>query len=258
MNSLKLFMILVLGALVIGCHSTDNTNDRAVDKIAAESKQAAIGVLLGSSSRLDEDKARDVGRKPAEVLVFLGIEQGMQVLDVIAASGYYTEVLSLAVGQSGRVYAQNPDFVLRMRDGSNDKAMSARLENNRLGNVVRLDTELEDLKLTENSLDAAFTALNLHDVYNRSPEAAVDMLMNIKSLLKPGGIMGVIDHNGDATQDNNKLHRMTQSQAVEVAKKAGFIVESSDLLVNPNDDRSQNVFANRGKTDRFVLKLTKP
>jgi len=84
------------------------------------------------------------------------------------------------------------------------------------------------------------------------------MLMNIKSLLKPGGIMGVIDHNGDVTQDNNKLHRMTQSQAVEVAKKAGFIVESSDLLVNPNDDRGQNVFANRGKTDRFVLKLTKP
>jgi len=258
MNSLKLLMILVLGALVVGCNSTDNTNDRAVDKIAAESKQAAIGVLLGSSSRLDEDKARDVGRKPAEVLVFLGIEQGMQVLDVIPASGYYTEVLSLAVGQSGRVYAQNPDFVLRMRDGYNDKAMSARLENNRLGNVVRLDTELEDRKLTENSLDAAFTALNLHDVYNRSPEAAVDMLMNIKSFLKPGGIMGVIDHNGDVTQDNNKLHRMTQSQAVEVAKKAGFIVESSDLLVNPNDDRSQNVFANRGQTDRFVLKLTKP
>ena len=138
----------------------------------------------------------------------------MQVLDVIPASGYYTEVLSLAVGQSGRVYAQNPDFVLRMRDGYNDKAMSARLENNRLGNVVRLDTELEDRKLTENSLDAAFTALNLHDVYNRSPEAAVDMLMNIKSLLKPGGIMGVIDHNGDVTQDNNKLHCMTQSQAV--------------------------------------------
>ncbi|MDG1444075.1 MAG: methyltransferase domain-containing protein [Pseudomonadales bacterium] len=145
-----------------------------------------------------------------------------------------------------------------MREGYNVKALSARLSNNRLANVVRLDTELTDLQLTANSLDAAFTALNLHDVYNRSPEAAVDMLSNIKSLLKPGGIMGVVDHNGDPSQDNAKLHRMTQSQAIEVAEKAGFIVESSDVLANPNDDKSQNVFASRGATDRFVLKLTKP
>ncbi|MDG1203947.1 MAG: methyltransferase domain-containing protein, partial [Pseudomonadales bacterium] len=193
-----------------------------------------------------------------KVLAFLGIEPGMQVLDVIAASGYCTEALAMTVGQDGPVYAQNADFVLRMREGYNVKALSARLSNNRLANVVRLDTELTDLQLTANSLDAAFTALNLHDVYNRSPEAAVDMLSNIKSLLKPGGIMGVVDHNGDPSQDNAKLHRMTQSQAIEVAEKAGFIVESSDVLANPNDDKSQNVFASRGATDRFVLKLTKP
>jgi predicted methyltransferase len=254
MNSVKLFMSLVFAAALIGCASADNT----ADKETSVSKQVAITDLLQSDIRSDEDKARDAGRKPAEVLAFLGIEPGMQVLDVIAASGYYTEALAMTVGQDGLVYAQNPDFVLRMREGYNDKALSARLSNNRLANVVRLDTELTDLQLTANSLDAAFTALNLHDVYNRSPEAAVDMLSNIKSLLKPGGIMGVVDHNGDPSQDNAKLHRMTQSQAIEVAEKAGFIVESSDVLANPNDDKSQNVFASRGATDRFVLKLTKP
>ena len=254
MNSVKLFMSLVFAAALIGCASAANT----ADKETRVSKQVAITDLLQSDIRSDEDKARDAGRKPAEVLAFLGIEPGMQVLDVIAASGYYTEALAMTVGQDGLVYAQNPDFVLRMREGYNDKALSARLSNNRLANVVRLDTELTDLQLTANSLDAAFTALNLHDVYNRSPEAAVDMLSNIKSLLKPGGIMGVVDHNGDPSQDNAKLHRMTQSQAIEVAEKAGFIVESSDVLANPNDDKSQNVFASRGATDRFVLKLTKP
>jgi|TARA_B110000240_G_C13183263_1_gene318691 predicted methyltransferase len=44
---------------------------------------------------------------------FLGIGKGMTVVDVIAAGGYYTEVLSVAVGASGKVYAQNPAAVLQ-------------------------------------------------------------------------------------------------------------------------------------------------
>lgn len=39
---------------------------------------------------------------------FLSITPGMSVIDVIAAGGYYTEVLSLAVGSEGHVIAQNP------------------------------------------------------------------------------------------------------------------------------------------------------
>lgn len=254
MNSLKLFMVLSLATIMVGCTSTDKT----ANKLANESSQAALGDILQAGNRSDEDKARDAGRKPADVVAFLGVKEGMKVLDVIAASGYYTEVLSVAVGESGTVFAQNPDFLLRMRDGYNDKALSARLADDRLPNVVRLDVEMDNLGIEKNSLDAAFTALNLHDVYNRSSEAAIGMLVNIKSLLKSGGVMGVIDHNGDEGNDNAKLHRMTQAQAIEVAEKAGFIVESSDVLANPNDDRSQNVFTNRGATDRFVLKLRKP
>ena len=73
----------------------------------------ALREALTSAPRADADKARDAGRKPAQVLTFLGVERGMTVFDLIAASGYYTETLSVAVGPTGQVYAQNPAAVLR-------------------------------------------------------------------------------------------------------------------------------------------------
>ncbi len=100
---------------------------------------AALGTALADTTRSEADRNRDAGRKPADVIRFLGIEEGMSVIDLIAASGYYTEVLSLAVGASGTVYAQNPAIVLQFRDGANDKAMTARLAEDRLATVVRLD-----------------------------------------------------------------------------------------------------------------------
>ena len=44
-------------------------------------------------------------------------------------------------------------------------------------------------------------------------------------------------------------------------RRAGFVLDGeSELLRNPADDRSLNVFDDkiRGKTDRFVLRFRKP
>ncbi|MDA1074371.1 MAG: SAM-dependent methyltransferase [Proteobacteria bacterium] len=220
----------------------------------------ALNKALAGAPRDEADKARDAGRNPAGVLDFLGLEKGMTVVDVIAAGGYYTEVLSIAVGESGKVFAQNPAGVLRFRDGANDKALTARLADNRLPNVVRVDRELDDVGIPSRSVHLVITALNFHDVYNNSPEAAVGMLQLMGLMLKPGGVIGIVDHHGNPGADNAALHRMQVDQAIEAAETAGFDVEQSDLLTNPDDDRSQMVFAPdiRGKTDRFLLKLTLP
>ncbi|MCP5180566.1 MAG: class I SAM-dependent methyltransferase [Pseudomonadales bacterium] len=228
---------------------------------AAEDPAAALREALTQSSRADEEKARDAGRKPADVVTFLGFGPGMTVMDVIAAGGFYTEVLSIAVGENGKVYAQNPPFVLQFRDGMNDKAMTARLADNRLPNVVRMDADLPEVAIEAGSLDGAITALNLHDVYNRDPEAAVGMLKLVYGMLKPGGVFGVIDHAGVAGADNASLHRMEKAQAIEAATAAGFeIAGDSDLLSNADDDHTKMVFEEpvRGRTDRFLLKLRRP
>lgn len=221
----------------------------------------ALAAALAESGRSATDTARDAGRKPAEVLTFLGIGQGMVVMDVIAAGGWYTEVLSVAVGDAGSVYAQNPPAVLKFRDGANDKALTARLADGRLANVTRLDREIGSTGIPSGSLDAAITALNFHDVYNRDPEAAIAMLRIIRSLLKPGGVLGIIDHHGNAGADNAQLHRIEKGRVIDAAAAAGFeLTGENEALANSADDRSAMVFAPdiRGKTDRFLLKLSNP
>lgn len=218
--------------------------------------------LLADPARSAEDQARDETRRPADVLSFLGIETGMSVIDVIAAGGYYTEVLARAVGPDGRVVAQNPPRVLEFRDGANEKAISARLADDRLPNVTRVNKDFAELGTEDGTFDAAITALNFHDVYNNAgPEGAVSFLRAIGSVLRPGGVFGIIDHVGVADADNAALHRIEKSKVIEAASEAGFIVEDeSDLLRNDTDDHSEMVFAEgvRGKTDRFLLKLRKP
>lgn len=221
----------------------------------------ALAAALDNPGRAQADKDRDAARKPSEVIAFSGIEQGMTVLDVMASAGYYTEVLSVAVGEEGTVYAQNPLRMLQFRDGATDKALSARLADNRLQNVVRMDGSLNEIDLADGSVDAAFTALNIHDTYYMAgEEAAVALLKTIHAKLKPDGILVLIDHAGSPDQDNAKLHRIPKQIAVDLATSAGFAIDADgDVLSHPEDDKTQMVFARdiRGKTDRFLLILSK-
>ena len=258
-KSLIAVLFSTLFALV-ACSGSEPEAPPAAEPMAEA--PADLRTLLASDSRSEEDRARDAGRKPADIVEFLGIEPGMRVLDVIAAGGYYTEVLSLAVGPDGHVVAQNPPVILEMREGANEKAISARLADDRLPNVSRMNSDFEDIAADAGTFDAAITALNFHDIYNsRGPEAALATLQAIYSLLKPGGVFGIIDHVGAAGADHAARHRVEKSVAIETAKAAGFVVDGdANILANPADDHTQGVFAEglRGNTDRFVLKLGKP
>jgi predicted methyltransferase len=218
--------------------------------------------LLASDSRSAEDRARDAGRRPADVIAATGIDPGMSVLDVIAASGWYTEVLSIAVGPSGHVTAHNTAFTLQMRDGANDIAMTARLADDRLPNVSRLAKETHEISAEDGPFDAALTALNLHDIYGRGGDAgAAAVMAAVYSALKPGGFFVVIDHEGVAGNDNVALHRMQKSDAIRAAETAGFVVDlDSNILYNPADDMSLHMRDESvsGKTNRFLLRFRKP
>ncbi|MBC7983250.1 MAG: methyltransferase, partial [Candidatus Obscuribacterales bacterium] len=164
---------------------------------------------------------------------------------------------------TGKVYIQNPPRVLQMRGGAAEKALVTRLAGNRLPNAVRADGDLPVASIPDNSADFAITAMNLHDVYNLPNGATIaqGLLKNVYSMLKPGGVFGVMDHAGVAAGDNTNLHRMQKQQAIDVAKAAGFVVDAeSNLLANASDDHTKMVFdpTLRGKTDQFVLRLRKP
>jgi predicted methyltransferase len=226
-----------------------------------EAAETDLSALLASDSRSQADRDRDAGRKPAEVIAFAGIGAGMNVLDVIAASGYYTEVLSLAVGPEGHVTSQNPARVLQMRDGANGKALDARLADNRLPNVSQLVKDTNDLSASDGPFDAALTALNLHDVYNNGGDAAgIAFMTAVYDTLKTDGIFVVIDHEGATGNDNKALHRIEKADAIRLAEAAGFFLEAEgDMFENAADDMTQHMRSEglRGHTQRFVLLLRK-
>lgn len=212
-----------------------------------------LSKALADSSRAQPDRDRDADRKPAQLMALLGVERGMTALDLIAGGGYLTEVLSVAVGNDGKVYMQNPPG-MGARAGD-------RLANNRLPNVVKVEGNLPNPTVAPGSVDVAITAMNFHDLYNRGGAAAGEAFMkNVYDALKPGGVFAVIDHAGNEGADNARLHRVTKKTAIDTAKAAGFVVEvDSDLLAHPADDRSTPVSdVSRGKTDQFTLKLRKP
>jgi len=233
-----------------------------VNAVLADETRMLADELSNAPNRSDDDKARDAQRKPAQVLMFLGLRSDDTVLDIWSSGGWYSEVLSIAVGPDGKVLSQNSPAVLAFRDGYYDQALSARLDGDRLPNVERINTTVAEAGITPASIDFALTALNFHDVYDRQgKEGAAEFLTSLFDALKPGGTLGLIDHVGNPDADNTSLHRIEPSLVDEVAVEAGFIIEAkSDLLAHPEDDHTKGVFdpTLRGDTDRFILRLRKP
>jgi len=224
---------------------------------AQDEQVARMRTALAAPDRPAENKARDANRKPIESVQFFGVKTGETVVDMIAAGGWFTEVLSAAVGPSGKVYSSNPPFLVEQ-----DAETTL---HRRLGNVVAVHASLAEAR-AEN-VDAIVTAQNLHDVYNGYNDqpggeaAAVAFVTGLYAALKPGGVLGVIDHVGVAGQDNKALHRIQPQQARDVLTKAGFTIEAeSTMLANPADDHKKGVFdpAVRGKTDQFMFRARKP
>ncbi len=216
----------------------------------AQLDTAALERAMASPDRPDADKARDASRQAPAVLSFLGLEPGMTVLDINAATGWYTEVLSYAVGSNGKIYMQN-------RAGSNaEEAANARAA--RLSNVEQIHTFDQ---ADAGSVDFAITALNFHDFHNSNPDVAQNVLAGIAPALKTGGILAIVDHEGTPGSDNLSLHRIAFDEAVKAVLQSGHyvLVGASDILDNPADDHTKTPFdESLGRnTDRMVLKFVK-
>lgn len=223
------------------------------------------GERIAQAERSDADRERDSADKPGQVLAFLGIEPGMQVADLFAGGGYYSELLSLAVGETGQVIAYNNGAYHRF----GGEQTAARFDSNRLANVRYLVAEADQLSLPAN-LDAAIMIMSFHDLYWVNEEQgwpkmdARQFLGTVFDSLKSGGVLGVVDHHavaGSGIAAVSPLHRIDRAFVVAELQAVGFRLSAdSDLLRNPADDRSQLVFdpAIRRQTDRFILRFVKP
>lgn len=221
---------------------------------------------VASDSRLPADRARDPGRKPAEILEFLGIAPGMTVLDMFTGGGYYAELIGSVVGDEGKVIAHSNEAYL----GFVGDEFEQRFGNDRLSNVEVLMAENNQLQLEADTFDAVMLVLSFHDLVLSDPENGWEkidgpaFLTELYKGLKPGGIVGIIDHYAEAgasADSGNTVHRIDPAIVIANMEAAGFELDSqSQALRNPDDDYSKIVFAPeiRGNTDRFVLRFRKP
>jgi predicted methyltransferase len=215
------------------------------------------------AGRSESDKERDATDKPAEVLRLGGIKPGMTVLDFLAGAGYYSELLSYIVGPTGHVVMYNNAQYLKWSEG-----WEKRFTGNRLPNVERKTTELNNIGLGENVYDAVIMVKSYHDLYMVDPKewpkvnvpATLDQVVRA---MKPGATLLLIDHSakaGTGSKDANELHRIDEAYAKKEFEAHGLkLVAEGQMLRKPEDKRDAITYKGPivGKTDRFVLVFRK-
>ncbi len=219
---------------------------------------------LYQPNRFTDDKSSDKNRKPLDILNLSGIKPDMKVLDLLGGSGYYTELFNYIVGNKGKVFIQNNSLFLRF----SKKELEKRLNNNRLINVVRIDSEFANMNLPKD-VDLIFIGLSYHDIYVPRKDPIImtshdEFFPQIIAALKPGGRLLIIDHAakiGTGKTMTPKLHRIDEQWAIKDIESAGFkLIGSSDVLRNPDDDHTLDIWKKKffHKTDRFVHLYEKP
>jgi predicted methyltransferase len=229
---------------------------------------ADVAAAVASSGRPKEARDLDAVRKPVEVLNFMGLKRGDRVLDYFTGTGYYAEIIAKAVGPKGHVVGWNSAGF-----GRSDRVKAALAGiRERAPNTAFYSTPTTAIAFPANAYDFALLHLVYHDAYWESEQFGLPRIdpntvtRAIYQAVRPGGTVALIDHiappgSADTRDTDNRLHRIDPAVVRADFERAGFVLEAqSDMLRNPEDDHSKNVFdpSIRGKTDRFMYRFRKP
>ncbi|BCK88487.1 hypothetical protein MIZ01_2291 [Sideroxyarcus emersonii] len=209
--------------------------------------------VAASPIRTDDDRRVDAERKPVEFLQFADVHPGMLVLDVATGRGYTTQLLALAVGQGGTVWAQAD----RPRS-----ELIQRLADHPQPNIIPVVQPYDDpVPGDAPRLDLITIVLNYHDIAYMSVDR-VRMNQRLFNALKSGGHLVVIDHSakkGQGATVAKTLHRIDEALVQDELQRAGFRLERrGDFLRNASDLREQPFFRMNMPTDSFALRFVKP
>ncbi|HEX9708225.1 MAG TPA: methyltransferase domain-containing protein [Steroidobacteraceae bacterium] len=245
---------------------------------------ATLDRVLAGNHRSEQNRARDAWRHPKETLAFFGLKQDMTVMEVWpGGGGWYTEVLAPTLREHGKFIAASWDPKSESKYvQENSKKFAAKLaERPELydrAKVVALQYPNELKPVPDGSVDMVVTFRNIHSWMGN--DGAEAMFKAMFAALKPGGILGVVEHRGKdgETQDPKAESGYVQTDyAIAFAKKAGFeLIGRSEINANPKDtkdhpngvwslppslrggDTDRGKYAAIGESDRFTLRFRRP
>lgn len=240
--------------------------------------------ILAGDYRSEVHKVRDQYRHPQQTLAFFDVQQNMTVVEIWpGGAGWYTEILAPLLKDHGKLYAAH--FVA----DSNVPYFSKNLEKFKQKTLARPDVygkiELTVLQppehlaiAPEGSADRVLTFRNIHNWMKSGQAEAVFKAMY--KALKPGGILGVVEHRNSPTikQDPKALSGyVTEDYVINLALNAGFeLLAKSEINANPKDsrnhpkgvwtlppslrlkDKDREKYLEIGESDRMTLKFIKP
>ncbi len=243
--------------------------------------QGALAQLIAAPHRSAANVARDGYRHPLEVLRFFGVRDNSSVVEILPGSaGYYMEILAPYLKHRGRYIAAGRDETAPPQYLADHRKMLARLaaEPALYEKVVIMKFHSDRHEIAPpGSADYVLTFRNLHNWIERNEIDGA--LRAFHRALKPGGVLGVVDHRGrsDMTQETQlKTGYVRQDFAIALIEKAGFrLAGMSEVNANPKDtkdhpegvwtlpptyrlkDRDRAKYAAIGESDRFTLKFVK-
>ncbi|MEE2890706.1 MAG: methyltransferase type 12 [Pseudomonadota bacterium] len=217
---------------------TDTVSEAADEGAAA----AAILAALGGDHRSEGAAARDPYRHPVETLGFFGIRPDMTVVEVWPGGGsaWYTEVLAPTLAD-GQLVAASYDAASEGYFGRAATAYAEKLAANPdvYGNVTTLvyaDPAAANLG-TDGSADAVLLFRLYHNAIRGETED--DIMADAFAALKPGGILGVVQHRSPEDAPAERERRdgyVKESKVIADAEAAGFVLEArSEINANPDD-----------------------
>ncbi len=246
------------------------------------------------AARSDKDKARDQWRHPAETLAFFGVEPDMTVVEALPGGGWYTRVILPFVADTGRYIGVNyqdemwplilpnptPELVARLSNWTDSFPETTTAFAAPTTPVAAYEFGAMPADLAGEA-DAVLMIRALHNFNRAGGEFGAEALADAYAVLKPGGVLGVVQHHAPAGAQgaaaDGTLGYMSRANVVAMVEAAGFELEAeSDLNANPADlpgpgefvwrlpptyglgDQDRDKYAAIGETNRMTLRFRKP
>ena len=202
---------------------------RAQSGSAAPSAQRKTSTPYTGDLSIFESPGRDERLQIDRVMDMLGIEPGKNVADIGAGSGWFTVRAARRVTGAGTVYAVdiNPEAI---------HYIDQRAKKEHLQNIKTILSQPDDPQLPAASIDAVLLLKTYHEVAH-----PIMLLRNLRSALKPGARIGIIDRNG-----NGANHGVSEKVVVREAAQAGYELRDSQDFVKADE------------VDYFLIFTTKP
>lgn len=276
-------LALMLPLALVACAST--ADSVAPPASASTAAAAALDQAIAGSWRSPENRARDAWRHPKETLAFFGIRPDQTVIEITPGGGWYSEILAPYLREDGRYVAAVIDPAGEGSERARDYYAKARsdLQAKFAGDPARYDraqvvafNSKSPVLGAQASADAVLTFRNVHNW--RSAGNAEAMFKAFFDVLRPGGVLGVVEHRaaGDLPATDRSGY-VGQAQVIAMAQAAGFVLDAaSEVNANPRDtkDHPNGVWmlppGNRhdakdaaryqaiGESDRMTLRFVKP